>query len=41
MGDEGSVNQGYLLDEFHSKIKRALPTDAENFAALVKCLSES
>jgi len=34
-GGEGSVNQRYFLDEFHTEIMKALPTEGEDFAALV------
>jgi hypothetical protein len=33
-GREGSVNRVYFLHDFHAEIKRALPTDVEDFAAL-------
>jgi hypothetical protein len=38
---EGNVNQGHFLDDFHTEIKRALPIDAEDFAALVLTSSPS
>jgi hypothetical protein len=40
-GGEGNVNQRYFLDEFHAEIRKVLPTEGENFAALVLISSPS
>lgn len=38
---EGSINQMYFWDELHTEIRKALPTEGEDFAALVLISSPS